>query len=157
MGIRGLPVGAGLLALGMPAIAQAPGQGFSPGGWQHEMKMISADVPGVPQFLIKMFAGDRTRKSCLSAYEATHTPQTLLTQDDNAKCRTTRFVMLKGRFDYVAFCTNKRFPEGLTISSGGTYAPATYTMESVATGMRKGKPVKIVTRGTGKHIGQCQK
>ena len=108
---------AGALMLAAPAAADGPG--FAPGGWEHATKMISAVVPGVPSFLIRMFAGDRSRRSCLTPQQAATAPQALLTQDDAASCRMRRFVQDSGHFDYVTFCINKRFPEGLTIASAG--------------------------------------
>jgi hypothetical protein len=148
------PAAFAAVLLAAPAVADAPG--FAPGAWTHETRMVSADVPGVPDFLVRIFAGDRTRQSCLTAQQAMSAPQALLTQDDAAQCHLRRFVMSGGRFEYVTFCTNRRFPQGLTIASTGTYAPGSYAMHSVATGAKGGRPVRIVTDGTGRRTGECR-
>lgn len=146
-----------LLALaGLPLLASSSDPGFAPGAWNHRTEMVSADVPGVPQFMIKMFAGNRARKSCLTVDQARDTPYALLTQDKKAECRMSRFAMREGRFAYVTLCTNKRFPDGLTVASTGSYTPTSYTIASTATGSKSGKPVKIVTRGDGQRTGACQ-
>lgn len=152
MARRFLLIGLGAVALASPAVADAPG--FMPGAWAHQTRMISADVPGVPDFIVRMF-GNRSRRSCLTPQQAMATPHALLTQDDAATCRVRRFTMNTGRFDYVTFCTNRRFPEGLTIASTGTYTPANYTIRSTATGTKRGKPVRIVTEGDGHRTGAC--
>jgi len=137
-----------------PAAADAPG--FAAGGWTHATRMISAQVPGVPDFLVRMFAGRGSRTSCLTPQQATATPYSLLTQDNAAVCRLRRFNMAGGRYEYVTFCTNRRFPEGLTIASTGAYTPTTYTIHSTATGTKNGKPVRIVTEGDGRRTGACR-
>lgn len=143
-------------AIAAAAPAAADGPGFTPGSWTHQTRMISAEVPGVPDLLIRMFAGHRTRRSCLTAQQAATAPQALLTQDDAATCRLRRFSMAAGRFDYVTFCTNRRFPDGLTITSTGAYSPGAYTMHSTAVGTKDGKPVRIATEGSGQRTGACR-
>lgn len=142
-----------LLAFATPALAD----GFAPGQWEHRTLMISAEVPGVPQWVIKMFAGNRSRKSCHGAAELAARPEALLTQDDAAACKLRRFSMAGGKLVYDTFCTNKRFPEGLLIASKGTYTPDGYAISTLSTGTKDGEPVRIVTTGTGRRIGNCTK
>jgi hypothetical protein len=143
-----------LAALVLPALpAAAAAEGFAPGAWSHETRMISAQVPGVPQWVIKLFAGDRTRKSCYTAGQAATRPEALFTQDDAAVCRTRRFSMAEGRFVYDTFCTNKRFPEGLLVASKGSYTADSYEISTLSTGTKHGKPVMIVTTGSGHRTG----
>jgi len=118
--------------------------------------MVSAEVPGYPQWVIKMFAGNRSRKSCLTAADALSRPEALLTQDDEATCKLRHFSQAGGKLVYDTFCTNKRFPEGLLIASKGTYTANNYTLSTLSTGQREGKPVKIVTNGTGQRTGTCK-
>jgi len=124
--------------------------GFLPGKWEHQTTMISAEVPGVPQWLVKMFAGNSKRKSCHSAAELNTRPEALLTQDDQAVCKLRRFSAVGGKLVYDTFCTNKKFPEGLLIASKGTYTADSYTLSTLTTGTKEGAPVKIVTTGTGR-------
>lgn len=134
------------LAAATPALSAEPA--FAPGKWEHATKMLSAEVPGVPQWVIKLVAGNSTRKSCDGPEIATH-PEKLLTQDDGAVCKVRRISMAGGKLAFDTFCTNKRFPDGLLIASTGTYTPTSYAITTNSTGTKDGKPVKIVTTGTG--------
>jgi hypothetical protein len=151
--VRPKAVIATLLVLGA---APAAADGFAPGQWEHKTVTVSAEVPGVPQWVIKMFAGNRSRKSCHHAAELQTRPEALLTQDDAAVCKLRRFSMTGGKLVYDTFCTNKRFPEGLLVASKGTYTPDSYAISTLSTGTKEGEPVKIVTTGTGRRIGTCK-
>lgn len=128
----------------------AAAEGFAPGKWQHETRTISAEVPGVPQWVIKMFAGNSSRKSCFTAQQASTRPEALLTQDDAAVCTKRKFSVTGGRIVYDTFCTNKRFPEGLLVASKGSYTADSYEISTLSTGTKDGKPVRIVTTGHGR-------
>lgn len=140
------------LMIAAPALAET----FAPGAWQHQTKTISADVPGVPQWVVKMFAGNSSRKSCHSAAQIAARPEAVLTQDDAAVCKVRRFSMTGGKLVYDTFCTNKRFPEGLLVASQGSYTSDAYSITTLSTGTKQGAPVKIVTTGTGKRTGPCK-
>ncbi|MDB5687576.1 MAG: hypothetical protein JWR77_2165 [Rhizorhabdus sp.] len=140
-----------VIALSAPALAD----GFAPGAWSHETKVVSAEVPGFPAWMVRMFGGS-CRKSCFTAAEAVSRPEALLTQDDEAVCKLRHFSAAGGKLVYDTFCTNKRFPEGLLIASKGTYTANTYTLSTLTTGLREGKPVKIVTTGSGQRTGICK-
>lgn len=147
-----------LLIAALPIATAAPAlaDGFAPGAWQHETKMISAEVPGIPQWVVKIFAGNRSRKSCNSAQQLAARPEALLTQDDAAVCKLRHFSMAGGKLSYDTFCTNKRFPEGLLIASRGSYTADGYQISTLSTGTRDGKPVRIATTGTGQRTGTCK-
>ncbi|ARR52269.1 hypothetical protein HY78_01750 [Rhizorhabdus wittichii DC-6] len=142
-----------LLTGAAPALADT----FSAGQWEHRTVTVSAEVPGVPQWVIKMFAGNRTRRSCHSAAELAARPEALLTQDDAAVCKVRRFSMAGGKLVYDTFCTNKRFPEGLLVASKGSYTADGYAISTLSTGTKEGEPVRIETTGTGRRIGNCKK
>lgn len=140
------------LCLGLatsPAIA-APT--FAPGQWRHETSLVQADVPGIPQWLIRMFAGHGSRGSCNSAAQLNSHPEALLTADDEALCKLRKFSATNGKLVFDTFCTNKRFPDGLLVSSRGSYTPTSYSISTTSTGTRNGKPVRIQTTGTGRHV-----
>lgn len=141
-----------LLATAAPALAD----GFAPGQWEHKTVTVSADVPGVPQWVVKMFAGNRSRKSCHTAAELAARPEALLTQDDAATCKPRRIALAGGKLTFDTFCTNKRFPEGLLVASKGAYTPDSYNISTLTTGTKEGQPVRIVTTGTGRRIGACK-
>ncbi|KKC23781.1 DUF3617 domain-containing protein [Sphingomonas sp. SRS2] len=140
-----------LLLAGLAAPVAA--EGFAPGKWQHETKTISAEVPGVPQWVVKMFAGNSSRKSCLTAQQAVSRPEALLTQDDAAVCTKRKFSLAGGKIIYDTFCTNKRFPEGLLVASKGNYTADSYEISTLTTGTKEGEPVRIVTTGAGRRTG----
>lgn len=141
-----------LAFLGVVASPAMAGSSFAPGQWDHETRLVSADVPGIPQWLIRMFAGHGSRKSCNSASQLNSRPEALLTADDEAVCKLRKLSMMNGQLVFDTFCTNKRFPDGLLVSSRGSYSPTSYSISTTSTGTRNGKPVKILTTGTGKHV-----
>lgn len=132
-----------------PAIADVS---FDPGQWLHETHLIKASVPGIPQWLIRLFAGHSSRTSCNSAVQLQHHPEALLTADGEAVCNLRKFSMSDGHLVFDTFCTNKRFPEGLLVSSRGTYTPTSYAISTISTGTRNGKPARIETTGTGRRV-----
>lgn len=148
-----------LMALvGMAALPAAAGEGFEGGQWRHETKLISAEVPGIPQSLIKLVAGRGARTSCNGTAELEAHPEALLTADDGAKCELRKLSMTNGRLVFDTMCTNKRFPDGLLVSSRGTYTPTTYALATTSTGTKDGKPVKILTTGAGRRVADsCKK
>jgi hypothetical protein len=146
----------GLIALAASALAApALADNFNPGAWEHQTDTISADVPGVPQWIVKLFTGHQTRKSCFTAAQVPH-PEALLTQDDAAVCKVRRISMVGGKLLFDTFCVNKRFPDGLLVASQGSYTPDSYQIQTLSTGTKGGKPVKIVTAGSGKRTGACK-
>lgn len=148
--VRNLVLAAALLPA--PVLAE----GFVAGAWKHQTKTISADVPGVPQWMVKMFAGNSSRKSCHNAQQIATSPEAVLTQDDAAVCKLRRFSMGAGKLIYDTFCTNKRFPEGLLVASKGSYTGDSYDITTLTTGIKEGEPVKIVTTGNGRRTGPCK-
>jgi hypothetical protein len=138
-----------------PAIATSD---FAPGQWRHETSLVQADVPGIPQWLIRMFAGHGSRKSCNSAAQLNSHPEALLTADDEAVCKLRTFSATNGKLVFDTFCTNKRFPDGLLVASRGSYTRTSYSISTTSTGTRNGKPVHIQTTGSGKHMAEaCNK
>jgi len=140
------------LCLGLAASPAFAVPAFAPGQWNHETRLVQADVPGIPEWVIRMFAGHGSRKSCDSAAQLNSHPEALLTADDEAACKLRKFSAANGKLVFDTFCTNKRFPDGLLVSSRGSYTPTSYSISTTSTGTRDGKPVRIQTTGTGKHV-----
>ncbi|MDH7640507.1 DUF3617 family protein [Sphingomonas oryzagri] len=138
--------------LGLTATPAFAAPAFAPGQWNHETRLVQADVPGIPEWVIRMFAGHGSRKSCNSAAQLSSHPEALLTADDEAVCKLRKFSATNGKLVFDTFCTNKRFPDGLLVSSRGSYTPTSYSISTTSTGTRDGKPVRILTTGTGKHV-----
>ena len=101
-----LAVVVGLCAL--PVSAAAPG--FEGGAWRHQTKLVSAEIPGVSQGLVKLFAGRGARSSCHQTAQLADHPEALLTADDRAVCKLRKMSMSGGVLVFDTFCTNKRFP-----------------------------------------------
>lgn len=129
--------------------------GFEAGQWQHQTKLVSAKVPGAPESLVKLVAGHGARTSCNSAAELKAHPEALMTGDPKATCKLHTLTMSKGKLVYDTFCTNQRFPDGLRVVSRGTYTPDSYSISTTSTGMKGGKPVRILTTGAGKHVSKA--
>lgn len=142
-----------LLAAVFIATPAMAGSGFAPGHWHHETRLIEAQVPGIPQWLIRLFASRSARDSCNGAAQLALHPESLLTADDRATCTLRHFAATDGRIEFDTFCTNRHFPEGLLVSSRGTYTPTTYAITTRSTGTRNGKPVRIETTGIGHLVG----
>ena len=145
-----LAVIVGLCAL--PVSAAAPG--FEGGAWRHQTKLVSAEIPGVSQGLVKLFAGRGARSSCHQTAQLADHPEALLTADDRAVCKLRKMSMSGGVLVFDTFCTNKRFPDGLLVASRGSYSATTYSITTTSTGTKDGKPVKIVTTGSGKRVAE---
>ena len=64
-----------LLLVGLVASPAMAAAGFAPGQWEHQTKLQSADIPGIPQWLIKATAGHGSRKSCNSPTQAQRHPR----------------------------------------------------------------------------------
>ncbi len=144
--------------IGLAALPAVAAPGFEGGQWRHETTLISAEVPGIPQSLIKLVAGRAARTSCHAAEEIEQHPEALLTADDGARCALRKLSMSDGRLVFDTVCTNKRFPDGLLVSSRGTYTPTNYTLSTTSTGTRNGKPVTILTTGAGRRVADsCKK
>jgi hypothetical protein len=141
-----------LLFVGLVAAPVFAATGFAPGQWEHQTQLLQADVPGIPQWLIKLTAGRGDRKSCNSPAQAQSHPEALLQGDDTAVCKLRTFTMSNGKLVFDTFCTNKHFPDGLLVSSHGTYTPTSYSISTISTGTKDGKPVRIVTTGSGKRV-----
>ena len=140
-------------ALAVPAAALAAVT-VEPGGWTHVSRMESAVIPGVPGFLLSGAKKPKTRKTCLSAPEAVADPQALFRGRKGA-CTTRRFTMAGGRIDSLAVCTDKRLDAPVTVVSTGSYTPLSYTLQSVTTGVRHGKPLRIVSSASGRRTHAC--
>jgi hypothetical protein len=83
-------------------------------------------------------------------------PEALLTADGEAVCTLRKLSMTDGKLVFDTFCTNKRFPDGLLVSSRGTYTATSYAISTISTGTKNGKPVRIETTGSGKRVaGSC--
>jgi hypothetical protein len=146
---RAWALAAGIAAAATPALAEG---GFEAGQWRHETRLISAEVPGAPQTLIKLFAGRGSRTSCHTAPQLQAHPEALLTADERAQCSLRKLSLSNGALVFDTFCTNKRFPDGLLVASRGQYTPTSYTISNTSTGTKDGKPVKIQTTGTGQRV-----
>ena len=140
--------------LTLPAAALAAAATVEPGGWTHVSKMDSAVIPGVPGFLLGGAKKPKTRKSCLSAIEAASDPQALFRSKKGA-CVTRRFTMAAGKIDSLAICTDDRLDSPLTVTSTGSYTPTSYSLRTVSSGTRHGKPMRIVSSASGRRTHGC--
>lgn len=141
----------GTIAAGMAAPALAVS--FTAGQWDHHTRLVSAEIPGIPQWVVRLLAGNGRRTSCHSAEQLRARPEALLTADERAVCRLRDFSMADGKLVFDTFCTNGRFPEGLLVSSRGSYTATSYSIETITTGTKGGRPVRIETTGTGRLVG----
>lgn len=121
------------------------------GKWSHSGKVISAEIPGVPSFIIKAASAPKTRSSCLTADQSANAPHMLFRVPD-VTCTSRNFTMANGQISGSSTCTSKKMKTPVTVTSTGTYNATSYNVRSVTTGTYKGKPAKIVTSGSGKWV-----
>jgi hypothetical protein len=141
-----------LACLGFTAFPAIAASSFAPGQWSHQTRLEQADVPGIPPWVIRLFAGHSSRTTCNNIAQLSSHPEALLTADDEAVCKLRKFSAINGKLVFDTFCTNKRFPDGLLVSSRGSYTPTSYSISTTSTGTRDGRPVRILTTGTGTHV-----
>jgi len=144
--------GAALIAI-FGATAAWAGPTVRPGGWTHQLTIQSATIPGIPGFLIPKNR-PRTHKSCLAAADAARNPGVLLV-GEKMSCTPRRFTMAEGRISSIASCVDERLGTPMTVQSTGTYTATSYSIRSVSTGVRKGRPLHIETVSTGTLTHAC--
>jgi len=129
---------------------------FMAGQWEHHTTLVKADIPGIPEWLIRLAAGRGNRKSCHTQAQLNSHPEDLLKGDDSAVCTLRKLSIDNGRIVFDTFCTNRHFPEGLLVSSRGSYTPTAYGISTTSTGTKNGRPVLILTTATGNLVaGTC--
>ncbi|KTE38755.1 MULTISPECIES: DUF3617 domain-containing protein [unclassified Sphingopyxis] len=138
------------LAFAGAAAASAPGP--QAGKWTHVTQLVSADIPGVPETLIRAADTRAPRTSCLTAKQAADTPQILL-HAPGATCSSRSYTLAAGKIRGQSLCRIKDLPTPVKTVTTGTYNAKGYTTRSVTTGTRNGRPLKVVTASSGKWLG----
>lgn len=137
---------------GVPLVAVAS-HGLAPGRWQSQGVVTMAEMPGMPpEALAMMKRRPISHTYCLSAEEAESGARGLFSEG-NGSCRYTKFAMVGGRLNAVMQCKG---PQGdMQMTMLGTYTRTSYEATNV---MVMGGPqgaMRMTTRVSGKHIGDC--
>ncbi|APZ99045.1 hypothetical protein BWQ93_11495 [Sphingopyxis sp. QXT-31] len=140
------------LAFAGAAAASAPGP--QAGKWTHVTQLVSADIPGVPETLIRAADTRAPRTSCLTAKQAADTPQILL-YAPGATCSSRSYTLAAGKIRGQSLCRIKDLPTPVKTVTTGTYSAKGYSTRSVTTGTRGGRPLKVVTASSGKWLGSA--
>lgn len=141
------------LALAGAAAATVPGP--QAGRWTHVTQLVSADIPGVPETLIRAADKREPRTTCLTAKQAAATPQVLL-HAPGATCSSRSYTLAAGKIRGESVCRVKELDTPVKTITTGTYTAKGYVTRSVTTGRRNGQPLKVVTATSGKWLGACR-
>ncbi|WP_260582108.1 DUF3617 domain-containing protein [Sphingopyxis sp. PET50] len=142
------------LALAGAAAAATPAP--QAGRWTHVTRLVSADIPGVPETLIRAADKQTPRTTCLTARQAASTPQILL-HAPGAKCSVRTYTLSAGKIRGNSTCTVKELPTPIRTITTGTYSATGYATRSVTKGVRNGQPLTVVTATSGKWLGTACK
>lgn len=143
-----------LIPLAFAGAAAAAAPGPQAGKWTHVTQLVSADIPGVPETLIRAADTRAPRTSCLTAKQAADTPQILL-HAPGATCSSRSYTLAAGKIRGQSLCRIKDLPTPVKTVTTGTYNAKGYSTRSVTTGTRNGRPLKVVTASSGKWLGSA--
>lgn len=117
------------------------------------MTIQSAEIPGIPGFLTPKGA-QRPYRTCLAPADAARNPGAVLV-GEKMTCASRQFSMEGGKIRSLATCTDKRLGTPMSVTSIGTYTATSYSIRSVSTGTRKGRPLRIETTSSGRRTHAC--
>lgn len=143
-----------LIPLAFAGAAAAATPAPKAGKWTHVTRLVSADIPGVPETLIRAADTRAPRTTCLTAKQAAATPQILL-HAPGATCSVRSYALAAGKIRGQSTCTVKELPTPVRTVTTGTYSATGYVTRSVTTGTRNGRPLKVVTATSGKWLGSA--
>jgi len=146
-------------ALAIPLALAGAAAGATPapqaGRWTHVTQLISADVPGVPETLIRAADKREPRTTCLTVQQAAANPQ-LLFHAPGATCTSRSYTLTAGKIRGQSVCRVSELPTPVKTVTTGTYSTKSYVTRSVTTGTRNGRPLKVITATSGKWLGACR-
>ena len=122
------------------------------GKWTHVTKLVSADIPGVPETLIRAADKQTPRTSCLTVQQAAANPQVLF-HAPGATCSSRSYTLAAGKIRGQSVCRVDELPTPVRTVTTGTYSAKGYVTRSVTTGTRNGRPLKVVTASSGRWLG----
>lgn len=141
-----------LIPLAFAGAVAAAVPGPQAGRWTHVTQLVSADIPGVPETLVRAADKREPRTTCLTARQAAATPQVLL-HAPGATCSSRSYTLAAGKIRGQSICRVKELETPVKTVTIGTYSAKGYVTRSVSTGTRNGRPLKVVTATSGKWLG----
>ncbi|KQZ63728.1 hypothetical protein ASD67_04010 [Sphingopyxis sp. Root1497] len=144
-----------LIPLAFAGAAAVTVPGPQAGKWTHVTQLVSADIPGVPETLVRAADKREPRTTCLTAQQAAATPQVLL-HAPGATCSSRSYTLAAGKIRGQSVCRVKELDTPVRTITTGTYSEKGYVTRSVTTGTRAGRPLKVVTATSGKWLGACR-
>ena len=129
----------GLIVL-LPAAAFAQ---IQPGMWETSSTTKMAQMPDLPPAIAERLMKGRTVtvRHCVTPEDAAKGPRQLLTEQKS--CAIDHYDMKGGRFDAKMTCS------GMTITSTGSYTPASMTGDSQVSGNGVNMSAHVESRRTG--------
>ena len=146
--MRSLLLTAALLA----APAGATSLGLLPGEWQFVGRIVKAEMPGAsPAMTEMMMKRPQIMRTCITPEQAQRDPRSIF-QNGKGHCQYKNFSMAGGRLALAMRCEG-----GMSMTSSGTYTPASYNMLSVMVSTTPHGTMTMITDGAGKRLGPCPK
>jgi Protein of unknown function (DUF3617) len=148
--------------------ATANAQALNPGQWSNQTKIVSVEIPGMPQAekkmmdaMTKAMVGQTTAtESCVTPEQAKKPDATMFAGQGNNNCTFEKFSMAGGRMDAVMSCDAGAQGQ-MKMTMGGAYGGDNYALDSEivmsgAPGMPGKGEMKIKASNTGKRTGECK-
>jgi hypothetical protein len=128
-----------------------------PGLWQVDTVIESASQPGLPVAMAERLKGPRpSARRCITPEQAARPDASFLARRQAGTCTDRAFEMRGGRIVAAMSC---RAPDGAVseVSTTGTYGQERYDLrvEMTTPGIGPGATLTIVSRQTGRHVGDC--
>lgn len=128
-----------------------------PGLWEVSSEILSASQEGLPTELAERARGRRREaRHCLTPEQAARPDANALMLGRSESCTHEGFAMRGGRIADVMTC---RAPDGAVTRArvSGRYGPEAYEMqlEIDTPGIGAGRNMRLVTRQTGRRVGNC--
>lgn len=148
--------------------ASANAQALNPGQWTNTVKIVSVDVPGMPQAgqamkdaMTKAMTGQtNVQESCVTPEQAKKPDAALFAGQGQNNCKFEKFEIGGGEMDAVLTCS----PGGqasMKMAMKGPYGGDAYNLTSDmeisgTPGMPGNMVMKIKAESTGKRTGECK-
>lgn len=128
-----------------------------PGLWEVASDILSASQEGLPHAVAERMKGRRRAfRHCITPAEAARPDANFLAARRDGRCRDEAFEMRGGRIAGRMVCRDGAGAE-TRVRMSGRYAPERYEMrmEMETPGIGRGRVMTLVTRQTGRRVGEC--
>ena len=129
-----------------------------PGLWEVSTEIVDVRQEGLPVEIANRMKGPRPAfRHCVTPQQAARPDAGFLGARSGGRCRDEAFAMEAGRISGTMVCRDEGDNES-RVRMSGRYAPEQYRMqmEMETAGIGEGRRMTLVTRQTGRRIGDCR-